>query len=452
MKALTLTSRLAIAAAGAVLLAGCELPRPATEQVGYRGTGMVQVDNTSVVKKQAAANVVPESLPRVEPAGPLAGEIYQNVQVLGDLTVPEFTRVMQAMTNWVSPEQGCQYCHEGANLASDAVYQKSVARSMLVMTRHLNSEWGNHVGDTGVTCYTCHRGNNVPANTWSKDPKLDKVRGLANRDTGQNHPSQLVAYSSLPADPFGTFLENENAIRVIGTKALPHGNTSTIKGAEKTYGLMMHLSDSLGVNCTFCHNTRSMAQWDQSSPQRTKAFYGIRMVRDINVNHVLPTGQYLPTTRLGPAGDVPKVNCTTCHQGVNKPLLGVSMFKDYPELGAARSQPDVVIELGADGRSANVYFAVGKSVVTTDAMQVLAPLVEYLRGNPGTKVVLSGFHDPTGDRDANIELAKNRAYSVRDTLVASGIAEDRFSLVKPAETTGSGNLREARRVEIATQL
>jgi photosynthetic reaction center cytochrome c subunit len=89
-----------------------------------------------------------------------------------------------------------------------------------------------------------------------------------------------------------------------------------------------------------------MAAWDQSSPQRTKAFYGIRMARDINVNHVVPTGQYLPENRLGPAGDVPKVNCTTCHQGVNKPLLGVSMFQDYPELGAPRPMP--VVEPPAD--------------------------------------------------------------------------------------------------------
>ena len=31
-------------------------------------------------------------------------------------------------------------------------------------------------------------------------------------------------------------------------------------------------------------------------------------------------------------GDVAKVNCATCHQGVFKPLYGVSMAKDYPEL------------------------------------------------------------------------------------------------------------------------
>ena len=36
--------------------------------------------------------------------------------------------------------------------------------------------------------------------------------------------------------------------------------------------------------------------------------------------------------RLGPHGDPLKVNCATCHQGAYKPLLGVSMLRDYPEL------------------------------------------------------------------------------------------------------------------------
>ena len=31
-------------------------------------------------------------------------------------------------------------------------------------------------------------------------------------------------------------------------------------------------------------------------------------------------------------GDVLKSNCATCHNGINKPLYGVSMAKDYPEL------------------------------------------------------------------------------------------------------------------------
>jgi photosynthetic reaction center cytochrome c subunit len=39
--------------------------------------------------------------------------------------------------------------------------------------------------------------------------------------------------------------------------------------------------------------------------------------------------------RRGPHGDPLKVNCATCHQGVNKPLGGAKMLKDYPALKGA---------------------------------------------------------------------------------------------------------------------
>ena len=32
----------------------------------------------------------------------------------------------------------------------------------------------------------------------------------------------------------------------------------------------------------------------------------------------------------------PKVNCATCHNGVYKPLFGVGMAKDFPELTVAK--------------------------------------------------------------------------------------------------------------------
>ena len=45
-----------------------------------------------------------------------------------------------------------------------------------------------------------------------------------------------------------------------------------------------------------------------------------------------PLAPVFPAYRKGPEGDVAKVNCATCHQGVYKPLFGVSMAKDFPEL------------------------------------------------------------------------------------------------------------------------
>jgi photosynthetic reaction center cytochrome c subunit len=157
-----------------------------------------------------------------------------------------------------------------------------------------------------------------------------------------------VAYASLPYDPFTPFLLQDNDIRVIGDTVLPQGNRSSIKQAEWTYGLMMHMSDALGVNCTYCHNSRSFYSWDQSAPQRTTAWYAIRHVRELNNDWVVPLSDVLPESRKGPLGDVYKVYCTTCHQGAYKPLYGAPMAKDYPALKAPSEDAAATDEAPAD--------------------------------------------------------------------------------------------------------
>ncbi len=120
---------------------------------------------------------------------------------------------------------------------------------------------------------------------------------------------------------------------------LPAGNTRNIQDTERTYGLMIHMSEGLGVNCTFCHNSNNFGSWSSSPPQRATAYHGIRMVRDININHIAPLQPIQPPERLGPEGDNAKVFCTTCHQQQPKPLNGAAMLPNYPELGAPRPAP-----------------------------------------------------------------------------------------------------------------
>jgi photosynthetic reaction center cytochrome c subunit len=327
-----------IALAGSsLLLVACERPPVATTQIGYRGLGMVEVDNSRLKQERLAAQQVPEPLPPVAAEGPTAAEAYQNVQVLGDLTVPEFNRLMAALTTWVSPEQGCVYCHAGTDLASDDVYTKVVSRRMIEMTRHINSQWKTHVGETGVTCYTCHRGQPVPRYVWYTAPDPDRARGLTASSAGQNIAAEAVGFASLPYDPFTTFLDRAEDIRVVSASALPQGGFLSLKAAEQTYGLMMHVSQSLGVNCVFCHNSRSFKAWDQSPPQRATAWYGIRLVRDLNAGFLEPLRAAFPAERLGPLGDAPKTNCATCHQGLSRPLGGASLVQHYPELARAHA-------------------------------------------------------------------------------------------------------------------
>jgi photosynthetic reaction center cytochrome c subunit len=323
------TAALVSAIAG-FFLAGCDHPPVDSVQRGYRGTGMEVIVNPRTLADKVQANLPPAPLAAAPAVGPKASEVYQNVQVLGDLAVPEFVRIMNAITSWVSPEQGCNYCHEAENFATDTLYTKKVARLMILMTQRSNQDWQAHVGPTGVTCYTCHRGQPVPASVWATDPGQPHARGIAS--AGQNIASSTVAYSSLPYDPLTPFLLDESDIRVISDSALPQGSRKSIKQTEWTYGLMMHMSDSLGVNCTYCHNTRSFAEWEQSPPARLKAWHAIRQVREMNNDYIGAAAQFLPQDRRGPLGDPLKVSCKTCHQGAYKPMYGARMLQDYPSL------------------------------------------------------------------------------------------------------------------------
>ena len=318
--------------ATAALLAGCERPPIDAVQHGYRGTGMLQVYNPRTLEQQADKNVAPPAIPLPPAEGPKATQAYKNVQVLTDLSAAQLATFMVSMTTWVAPKEGCGYCHNLNNLADDSLYTKRVARRMIEMTRVINGNWETHVAQTGVTCYTCHRGQNIPSQVWFTKKDQPYGANFIGDKSGQNTPDPDVNWSSLPYDPFTPFLLNDAPIRVSATTALPNGNRQSIKQAEWTYGLMTHMSQSLGVNCTYCHNTRSFQDWKGNPAQRVTAWYGIRMVRQLNVDHMKPLTDEFPAHRKGELGDVAKVNCGTCHQGAYKPLYGAPMLKDYPLL------------------------------------------------------------------------------------------------------------------------
>ena len=323
---------IAVAGTLPLVLAACELSPKTSQQNGFRGTGM----DTIKVSAAAAANAVPAPPydPPAATGGTPAGSIYKNVQVLGDISDEQFNYTMAAITQWVSPAEGCNYCHNPENMASDELYTKVVARRMLQMTRRINQGWTSHVGQTGVTCYTCHRGEAVPSESWTL-PAADPTSIVGNRH-GQNNPVSNSAYSSLPNAAVAKYLlggTTPEDVRVIAKTAHPSpANTVSIKQTEESYAMMMHISQALGVNCTYCHNAQSFQTWATSNPPRATAWYGLRMVRDINGKYISPLGSVFPANRKGEAGDPFKVNCTTCHRGQNKPLGGVAMSKDYPAL------------------------------------------------------------------------------------------------------------------------
>jgi photosynthetic reaction center cytochrome c subunit len=444
----------AAALAVALVLAGCERPPVDTTQQGFRGTAMQHTVNPRIAARDAAARVVPpEDAPPASAEGPKAGAIYQNVKVLGDLSVAEFNRHMNAITQWVSPEQGCNYCHNGANFADDSMYTKVVARKMIQMTQALNSQWSVHTGATGVTCFTCHRGAPVPANMWFKPEtpvRNASLAGAMGNDFGQNKAIG-PGVTSLPYDPYSALLLGDGQISVYGKEPLPQGigTGAPIQQAEKTYALMMHFSKALGQNCTFCHNSQNFGGW---VPKKVTAWHGIRMERDINNTYVVPLTGVFPKERLGPTGDVGKAYCATCHAGQNKPLGGKEMAKLYVGLKLPAGAPALPAPVVDAGRAV-LYFGVGSHDLGPDQGKGLEPLLGALAANPQSVLLVSGYHSAAGERAANEELAKKRAFAVRDALLAAGLAQDRVRLDKPqqVEANVAGEDPSARRVEVRLQ-
>lgn len=112
---------------------------------------------------------------------------------------------------------------------------------------------------------------------------------------------------------------------------------------------------------------------------------------------------------------------------------------------AASDAASVKVEQGV----VKFYFASGKADLAAGASEALVDVVKGAQA--GRKLVISGFHDATGDAAQNAELAKRRALAVRDALKAAGVAEAQIELKKPEQITGSGSDAEARRVEISLQ-
>ena len=100
--------------------------------------------------------------------------------------------------------------------------------------------------------------------------------------------------------------------------------------------------------------------------------------------------------------------------------------------------------------TAKLYFEVGKADLPADAPATLARVIAVVKTNDALHLVVSGFHDASGDPAMNAELAKQRAMAVAEALKANGVADSRIELKKP-EQINAGDAAEARRVDVTAQ-
>jgi photosynthetic reaction center cytochrome c subunit len=129
------------------------------------------------------------------------------------------------------------------------------------------------------------------------------------------------------------------------------------------------------------------------------------------------------------------------------------MAKDYPELQQNAKAMAALPPPLAEAMRSVMYFDVGSATLQGEQQKGMAQLIVTMTQKPKAVVSISGYHSAAGELAANQELAKQRAFSVRDALLAAGVPEARVQLEKPVQAAANlvGEDPAARRVEVTVK-
>lgn len=75
---------------------------------------------------------------------------------------------------------------------------------------------------------------------------------------------------------------------------------------------------------------------------------------------------------------------------------------------------------------ANVFFDLNKSTLRPESKLELNKFASYLKSNPKMKIELGGHTDSRGNKDENLKLSADRAKSVYEYLISTGIPAERM--------------------------
>jgi photosynthetic reaction center cytochrome c subunit len=92
--------------------------------------------------------------------------MFANPKNLKVLKPEELAQAMHIASSGLGVK--CTYCHTMGDFASDSIDKKVIARTMFQMAEGINTSTFNvsaFGGQAKVTCYTCHRGTEVPVST-----------------------------------------------------------------------------------------------------------------------------------------------------------------------------------------------------------------------------------------------------------------------------------------------
>jgi peptidoglycan-associated lipoprotein len=81
----------------------------------------------------------------------------------------------------------------------------------------------------------------------------------------------------------------------------------------------------------------------------------------------------------------------------------------------------------------NIRFDFDKSFIREDAKPILQAVADYLKKNPGAKILIEGHCDERGTSEYNMALGDRRAHAARKYLEALGVPRSRLSTISYGE-------------------
>jgi photosynthetic reaction center cytochrome c subunit len=153
--------------------------------------------------------------------GKTAEQVYKNIKAMNATPADQLIESMHLIRGALGVD--CEFCHDDPDRSTDTKKPKEVARDMIRMMMAINKN--NFNGGQEVTCYTCHRGNAIPATTLvlpsvAKDVETDAQAQLPSVD-------QIVT-------KYVQALGGDQALRKIttrvitGTQTVPTGPGGTV--------------------------------------------------------------------------------------------------------------------------------------------------------------------------------------------------------------------------------
>jgi photosynthetic reaction center cytochrome c subunit len=158
----------------------------------------------------------------------MSDTVFKNVQVLKGIPVDQFMGTMGFFA--ASLGLNCTDCHAAESAGNwqrfaDDTPLKQTARQMILMTNAINK--GNFGGARMVTCYSCHRGNELPEIT----PSLAQQYGTP----PPNDPDKAEIPAQAPAGPSADQILDKYIQAIGGARQLANLKSFVAKGTYIGY-------------------------------------------------------------------------------------------------------------------------------------------------------------------------------------------------------------------------